>query len=139
MSVKAQWNTQPEDFSLQKNVLWKSTLEFFSAKIHSAERFVLLLFPSAIALICFLNPDICGFHLSSLKKMNISYFVTYLYQSNFCSQQKNEVGFILLSAWFPLSHWFSVMILLSFSFFWSDMQISIFIILSRLEVILMDL
>lgn len=33
MSVKAQWNIQPEGFSLRKNVLWKSTLGFFLPKV----------------------------------------------------------------------------------------------------------
>lgn len=40
----------------------------------------------------FFNPNICGLHLDGLKKLNISYFVTYLYQSNFCSQQKMKLA-----------------------------------------------
>lgn len=61
------------------------------------------------------------------------YFVTYLYQSKLCSQHKMKLAVI------PWSHWFSVLILLSSNVFWSDMQVSISVILSGRDVILIDL
>lgn len=138
ISVKAWWNLQPEGFSLQKNVLWKSTLEFFSAKIHSTERFVFLLPPSALVLL-FKKSKYLWFSSGQFKETECIVFCYLSVSIKLLLSAENEVGCSLLSAWFPWSHWFSVMIPLSFSVFWSDMKVSISVILSGWDVTLIDL
>lgn len=119
-------------FNSKKCVL-EIYLEFFSAKIHSIECFVLLL-PCSATVLLFFKSTYLWFSSGQFKEAEYIIFCYLSVSIKLLLSAENEVGFILLSAWFPLSHWFSVMILLSFSFFWSNMQVNIFIILSRLDV-----
>lgn len=91
LSVKAEQNIQSEELRKKLffgNLLWSC--------IFSLTKFVLQNALSSTLQYCsaafWKNPNICGFHLSSWKKLSVSYFARVLHPSNFCFQQKMKLA-----------------------------------------------